>query len=309
VRVDALGSVGLGVAIFALALGTTLFNPAIKALIPELTPPRHLTTAAALFQVADYASLVVGPLVAALLVPRFGAMNLLWLDAATFAFSAGCLALLPRRGGAPARSPAPARELLAEIGAGLRAVVADPLLRLLLALAVLDNGLTMGLLHVAAPLYVRDVLSLGTDAYLRAQTFFFLGMTVASAAFWLVGRRWPKGPVIIAGLVLDGLTLVPVALCRTAWQLDLALFVHACAIPLIIIPRTVLVQQRVPGALHGRTFALLNVTVFGMMAISSGITGVLAELVPVRTLFVVLGTAGLVPGLLGLASRALRSER
>jgi MFS family permease len=303
-----LGVVGLGVAIFALALGTTVFNPAIKAFIPELTPARHLTAAASLFQVADYAALVVGPLLAALLVPRFGAMNLLLVDAATFVFSAGCISLVPPR--APRElGRAPTRELAAEVVAGLRAVLADPLLRLLLALAVLDNGLTMGLLHVAAPLYVRDALALGTDAYLRAQTFFFLGMTVASAACWVFGRRWPKGPTIIAGLVLDGLTLVPVAFCRTLGQLEAVMFVHACAIPLIIIPRTVLIQQRVPGALHGRTFALLNVTVFGMMAISSGVTGLLAEHVAVATLFIALGMAGLLPGLLGLASRALRSER
>ena len=50
--------------------------------------------------------------------------------------------------------------------------------------------------------------------------------------------------------------------------------------PLIIIPRTVLVQQLVPGPLHGRAFALLNVTVFGMTAISAAATGLLAERLP-----------------------------
>lgn len=313
--VGRLGPVGLGAAIFALAIGTTLFNPAIKALIPELTPDRHLTTAASLFQVADYGALVVGPLIAALALPRLGAVPMLWWDAATFFFSAACLAMLPRAARQLSRTPSRSTprpgmlQLGREVVTGVRAVLAEPVLRLVLALATLDNVLTMGLLHVATPLFVREALGLGPEAYFRAQTFFFLGMAFASATFWLLGRRAPKGITIVCGLVLDGLTLVPIAWCQTLWQLELALFLHACAIPLIIIPRTVLIQQRVPGPLHGRTFALLNVSVFGMMAVSSGLTGVLADHVPVRTLFVAMGLVGVLPGLLGLSSGVLRRQR
>jgi hypothetical protein len=88
-----------------------------------------------------------------------------------------------------------------------------------------------------------------------------------------------------------------------------ALFVHAVAIPLIIIPRTVLIQHTVPGPLHGRTFALLNVTVFGMTAISSAIVGVLAERVAPQTLFLVFGLLGVLPGLAGFALPAVRNTR
>jgi hypothetical protein len=87
------------------------------------------------------------------------------------------------------------------------------------------------------------------------------------------------------------------------------MFVHALAVPLIIIPRTVLLQQLVPGPLHGRAFALINVTVFGMTAISAGTTGWLTELVPPGRLFLVLGTAGTVVGLLGLGVKGVRNAR
>jgi hypothetical protein len=87
------------------------------------------------------------------------------------------------------------------------------------------------------------------------------------------------------------------------------MFVHALAVPLIIIPRTVLMQQLVPGPLHGRAFALINVTVFGMTAISAGATGWLAEVVPPSRLFLVLGLAGAVVGLCGLGLRSIRNAR
>jgi hypothetical protein len=124
-----------------------------------------------------------------------------------------------------------------------------------------------------------------------------------------LARGLPKGMAILLGITLDGLTMVPLAFCETLTQVSFAMFVHALAVPLIIIPRTVLLQQLVPGPLHGRAFALINVTVFGMTAISAGATGWLTELVPPARLFLLLGLAGTVVGLLGLAVKGVRNAR
>jgi DHA3 family macrolide efflux protein-like MFS transporter len=182
-------------------------------------------------------------------------------------------------------------------------------LRVLLVLAALDNLIIMGLFHLGTPILVRETLHLGVDAYAQALTAFCMGLAVASAAFWLVGRHWPKGTTILIGLALDGLTFIPLAFCHTLPQLQLALFIHAMAIPLIIIPRTLLIQRTVPGPLHGRTFALLNMTVFGMTAISAAVIGVLAERVSPQTLFIVFGSIGALPGLAGFAFPAMRTTR
>jgi DHA3 family macrolide efflux protein-like MFS transporter len=312
-----LGTLALAVAVFGLALGTTIFNPAIKALIPEIAPLDRLTAAVSMFQVSEYIALVAGPALAVLALPRLGMIHLFSVDAATFVFSAICLSFIPREArrrahatARPAQSLAAlAPALLEEVGVGLRAVRADPVLRVLLTLAALDNLFIMGLAHVGAPILVKETLGLGLDAFLRAQATFFLGLATASAGFWLVGRHWPKGRLILIGIVLDGLTFIPLAFCRTLPQVQLALFVHAMAIPLIIIPRTVLIQRTVPGPLHGRTFALLNMTVFGMTAISSALVGVLAERVAPQTLFIVFGLVGALPGAAGFAFPALRAAR
>jgi hypothetical protein len=134
-------------------------------------------------------------------------------------------------------------------------------------------------------------------------------MLVSSASLWALARRARKGVAILLGIALDGLTFVPLAFCQTLPQAALAVFVHALAVPLIIIPRTVLIQQLVPGPLHGRAFALINVTVFGMTALSAGLTGSLAELVRPQQLFLALGLAGGLVGLAGLGVRSLRSAR
>jgi DHA3 family macrolide efflux protein-like MFS transporter len=311
-----LGAVPLAVAMFSLATGTALFNPAIKAMLPELVPLDRLEGAVSLFQISEYVALVVGPALAAVALPYIGMIHLFSLDCVTFLFSTLCLLSLPREarrrmhrptGEIPVEPLLPA--LLAEVKVGLRAVLGSPALRVILILVALDNLIVMGLAQVGTPLLVKETLGLGAEAYARAQTAFFLGLAAASAGVWLLGRSLPKGPLILVGIVLDGLTFVPLAFCHTLRQVQATLFVHAMAIPLIIIPRTVLIQQTMPGPLHGRTFALLNVTVFGMTAISSVVVGVLAEQVAPRTLFMLLGLLGVVAGLAGFASPAVRASR
>jgi MFS family permease len=302
----------LGIAIFLLATGATVFNPAMKALVPEIAPAAHLTTAAAVFQISEFAALVAGPALARwFIVPRLGSRHLFSIDAATFLFEAICVSALPAAARRAAhRRAAPASSgVIAEVVAGLRVVLATPVLRLVLVLVALDNLLMTGLTLVASPLLVKERLGLGTDAYAGSQAFLNLGMVAASTLFWILGRRSPKGITILTGVILDGLTFIPLAFCHTLAQVQVAMFFHALAVPLMIIPRTVLVQELVPGPLHGRAFALLNVTVFGMTAISVGLTGLLANRFALQTLFVVLGAAGALAGLVGFALGRLRAAR
>jgi MFS family permease len=308
-----LGALALAIAMFALATGTTVFNPAIKALLPEIAPLDRLAQTVSLFQISEYVALVAGPTLAAMALPTVGMIHLFTVDAVTFLISTVCLLLIPKQvgrrmhGGAPLGPMMPA--LVREVAVGVRGVLDNPVLRVILALAALDNLILMGLAQVGTPLLVKESLGLGADAYAEAQAAFFFGLALFSAGIWLFGRSLPKGPLILVGIVLDGLTFIPLAFCRTLPQVQIALLVHAVAIPLIIIPRTVLIQQSVPGPLHGRTFSLLNVTVFGMTAISSALVGLLAERVAPQTLFLVLGALGVLPGLAGFAFPAVRGTR
>ncbi len=311
----------LGAAMLTLATGSAFFNPAMKAIVPELVPAEKLTRIATLFQLSEYAALFIGPALAGLvIIPELGSIHLFSFDAATFAISTLCvLALAPvarRKAHTPAplrmtRMPVsvPAAAVVRETVEGMGAVLAIPTVRGLLIFVAIDNLLLTGLAQVATPLFVRETLGLGHDAFAEVQSFFFLGMLVASAGLWAFHPHIRKGIGILLAITLDGLTLVPLAFCRNLFEVKLALFVHALAVPFIIIPRTVLLQQLVPGPLHGRAFALVNVTVFGMTAISAGVTGWLAESIAPRTLFLALGIAGAVAGLCGLTLRGLRGAR
>ncbi|HEY0714085.1 MAG TPA: MFS transporter, partial [Polyangia bacterium] len=315
----ALTTWALGLAMFALAVGSAFFNPALKAIIPELVPAPRLAATATWFQLSDYAALALGPALAGLvIIPEFGTIHLFSFDAATFAIGLLCVLALAPVARKTAHTPAPQRLLRMPAGApgvgllretieGIKAVAMTPVARGLLLFVALDNLLLSGLMQVGTPLLVKETLGLGNDAFARVQSWFFLGMLVSSATLLTLARRLRKGISIVMGIILDGLTLIPLAFCRSLTEVGAALFLHALAVPLIIIPRTVLMQQRVPGPLHGRAFALINVTVFGMTAISSSVTGVLAEVIPPQRLFLWLGLAGAVAGVAALFSRHLRT--
>ncbi|MBC8131982.1 MAG: MFS transporter [Deltaproteobacteria bacterium] len=304
----------LGVILLALATGTTFFNPAIKALVPEIAPSTQLATAVTVFQLSEQVAFLGGPLLGQPATKHLGLVHLFTLDAATFLFSAICLMMLPSLGRRKSHAaatqtlpPLTVRWILAESRVVLRTVWASPVLRALLLLTALDNLFIMGPAYIATPVLVKETLHLGPEGYMSAMIFFFLGLTLGTAATWIWARRVPKGRLILLGIIFDGLTFIPFYFCRTLGQIQVALFIHALAIPLIIIPRTVLMQQSVPGRLHGRLFALVNVTVFGMTGVSAGLTGLVIERVAPATLFLIVGFLGAIPGLLAFRVRALRT--
>jgi len=306
----------LGVLLLALATGTTFFNPAIKALIPEITPSAQLATAVAVFQLSEQLAFVGGPVLGQPATKLFGFVHLFTVDASTFLFSALCLLALPRRGRRQSHAaatqqlpPLTIRSILSETGVVIRAVLASPTLRPLFLLTALDNLFIMGPGYIATPVLVKETLHLGPEGYMSAMTYFFVGLTAGTAASWMGARRMSKGRLILLGIILDGLTCLPFYFCHTLPQIKAALFVHAFVIPLIIIPRTVLMQQAVAGRLHGRMFALVNVTVFGMTGISAGLSGLMIAHMAPGTLFLAVGIIGTIVGTLGFQVKALRAAR
>lgn len=303
-----LGPGTLSLLVLALATGTTVFNPALKSFIPQVVPRHRLTFAGTLFQFSLYGAYVLGPLAAALLVPRIGLVSLFALDALSFVASACCLgtaALLARP--LPRRAPEKPEPLFAGIAAALRTIGNHPLLRGLLIVTAAESLILMGPAYIATPLLVKERLGLGADGYASAQTAFFLGILVAAGAAGLFTRWFPRGLLMLVGLALDALTFVPLALCNTLPQVQLALFLHGTSVPFVVVSRTVLIQRTAPPEIQGRVFALTNMAVFGMSALSSILTGHAAESFAPTTILIACGLVGTIPSLLGLRLLTLRS--
>ena len=89
--VEALTLDRLYILVFANAIVSTVFGPALASAVPLITPKDRLVAANALMQSTANIGLLVGPAVSGLGIALIGAQNVLYVDAATFLVSALCL--------------------------------------------------------------------------------------------------------------------------------------------------------------------------------------------------------------------------
>ena len=99
-------------------------------------------------------------------------------------------------------------------------------------------------------------------------------------------------------MVWDGITFIPLYFIKSLSAAAILVTIHAVAIPLLVVPRTSLIQDIVPANMTGRIFALMHLSVVGMSALSAGLSGLILELIDAPTLFLLIGIGG---GLCGLA--------
>jgi hypothetical protein len=114
-----------------------------------------------------------------------------------------------------------------------------------------------------------------------------------------------KGAAILFGMVLDGLTYVPLFWIRSFPVACRVVFAHGMTIPLITVPRTVLVQERVGPEMRAQVFSLVQTTVVGFTALSCLLTGWLGDRLPAPALFLYAGLGATV-GVVGVFCRELR---
>jgi predicted MFS family arabinose efflux permease len=131
-------------------------------------------------------------------------------------------------------------------------------------------------------------------------------MILGSLTIGRLGARIGYGRLLLFGIAFDGLSYIPLLWCRSLPYLVVVSFIHALAIPTILIPRTTLVQNMVAPRLRGRVFALVNVVVLGTTAVSSGLAGLALDRMTAPTLFGWIGALAAATGLLGFASARLR---
>jgi predicted MFS family arabinose efflux permease len=305
---------------FGMATAAVLFNPSRDSLLPEIVEAGGLTRANAWVQSSQQLAFLIGPLTASLIVGSAGIGATFSAGILLFGGSMGLLLAMrvparvrvgagelagPARSGA--RSPMDAGlRVLRELGAGLRELWSIPPLPFLYMLTALDNLFIMGASVLGLVVLVRETIG-GTAAdYALAEATYGVGMVAGSIAVLRWGTRWSSGTLLLVGIAVDGLTYLPLLACRSMATLVPALLFHSFAIPLITVPRATILQRIVPPRLVGRAFALLNVVVLGVTALSCGLAGLALDRISAPILFAVAGTLGGMTGLVGFLSPRLR---
>lgn len=276
-----------------LALGASWFSPTSSALVPRLVERESLASANALLWTAGVALQLVAAPLGGLVFTAASPRIAFGLNAASFALSALLLVGLPKQP-ALATGTGPWRQLPEALSAVRTVPVLGPLLAMQ-ALAALSVGATSALLVVLAErAYALD--GTGYGSWLAAVgAGALVGPFVVPALTRLPPARSVPGAYLVRGAGDIGLGLL-----RNGVAGGGLLFLYGLNTSSGTVAFQTLVQEAVPAALRGRTFALLDVTWQSARLVSIVVGAALAATLGIRVVFVGGGVLLLIAGGVGL---------
>lgn len=219
-----------------------------QALLPELAE-RDATALARVNSATQtiYAlTALLGPPFAGVLIARFGASNVLWLDAASFVISAALiLAAVPHVAVAAKAGTSYGQE----IRAGFRFLWHHRLLRTIALMALVTNFLISPIFTVALPVYADRVFGSARDLGLMTSGF-GLGALLGAVLYGLVGPRLPGRALFLTTVVLLALPLLALATLPGLWPAFGLLAVTGLGAGMINPFVGTIFQERTPAGLR-----------------------------------------------------------
>ena len=168
------------------------------------------------------------------------------------------------------------RHLHHDIIEGFRWVIHHPAVRTLV-LTIFIFNITFGAAWSVLVLYASQRLGLGDIGFGLLTTVMATGGLLGTASYGWITRRVSLGDIMRAGLIVETLTHLVLALTTSAW-VAVPVFLVFGAHAFIWGTTSVTIRQRVvPTKLQGRVGSVNMVGTYGGLVIGSGIGGVLAQ--------------------------------
>ncbi|MCB1002064.1 MAG: MFS transporter [Acidimicrobiales bacterium] len=230
------------------AVAASVFDPAYNAAVPTIVADEHLPAANGLNMANGAVGGLVGPLAGGVLIAVTDIGWVMVVNAATFAWSAACIAAC--------RLPLPVASLAATgeragIRASLSAVRAIPDLGRLVALAATLNMVVAPVPMMIAALAI-DRLDAGPATFGVLEMLLSAGLLVGSIAAGVLARGRLALPFHVLGVSLAVVGVVP------ASGAAVALVVGGVAIAVANTEALTRFQRSVPAEVQGRVFGVLG---------------------------------------------------
>jgi predicted MFS family arabinose efflux permease len=280
------------VAVLALVYGiaNTVDMPTRQAFIVEMVGRDDLMNAIALNSAMFNAARVVGPALAGIAIARWGTAVAFYLNAASFV--PVIIALLAIRAeGKPRR--ASGRSMTDEIREGVRFALRTPRVTLTMAMVLAVSGFLFNY-SVLIPLYVRDVLGQGAQAFGLIMATLGIGAVTGAVMLAVLGReRPPVAALATPALVQAASTAALAAVHREALAVPLLFVMGFCGI-LFMASANSTVQLTVPDELRGRVMSLHTLMFAGITPFGAFLMGSIAQAGGVKAALLVSGGGGLI---------------
>jgi MFS family permease len=292
---------------------SAFFGPAQTVTIRSHVPTHGLMSANALMQIAFMGSRIVGPATAGIIVGRFTPQVCYGIDVASFLVSASLIASVAIVRPASLLAPAGSstnriHAIWLDMKAGW-SFIAHHAAILFFVIAMAAGLFTIGCFGPLISIYVRDTLHASAGLFGYVSGMVGVGLLIGTQIVRLIAAR---GKASDTGLVLWGLTgigggvlllgAVPHIVATFA-----ATFTIGFAFAAIMVPASTLIQRETPPDMLGRVGSTNASVIFLGQILGLAVSGVLAEVVGVRTVFFL--CAGLSAALAVAGRMFLRSRK
>jgi MFS family permease len=281
-------------------IGAFFDSPGIsarQALLPELAQMAdvsHERANTAYSLIRRFAGLL-GPPTAGILLAAFGAANLLFFNAATFAISALIVAIaipdlaVHHEEGVPSNM----RAYLRDIQDGFHYLVNNRLLIWLVLTGSIGSLVAEPLYTVILPVYANEVL--GSAAMLGfIYSALAAGSILGNFLYLAIEARVPRGVIQIGGFAVRALAFCIFLFEPAWWMIAVALFIGAVALEPVNPMLLSILQEQVPPGMRARIYGVgsalfvvtapIGIVVYGFLISSLGMNETL-------TIFVALNLA------------------
>lgn len=256
---DALTLDRLYMLVFANAIVSTIFGPALASAVPLITPKDKLVAANALMQSTANIGLLVGPAISGVGIALIGAQNVLYADAATFLISALCLMPIRMRESLDQTVLANkgwtggvAQDLLV----GFRFVFVEQKTVLLLMLTATLYSVGVSAFVFLLPVFAKNVLAAGPVQLGWLWSALGFGMLLASLSLASItqGDLSRRLQLISGALAIGGLAIGALGFLQTPLAAGAVLAVIGCSTAMFTPLVWTMLQELTPAPLLGRVF-------------------------------------------------------
>ena len=263
-----------------------------QSLLPDLAEMAHvsLERANAAYSGIQRGSILIGPPLAGVLIALLSASNVLWVDAATFAFSAIVFLIA-----VPASPVAPVTRdetqgYLAQLAGSFRFIQRDRLILTMLVIVAVINFVTAPLFDVIFPVYAREIFGSSVDLGIMMAGF-GAGALVGTVVYGWIGHRVSRRMTFVSAFVLAMipawiLTMTPNLIITTVTLVAIGL----ASGPINPLLMTIF-QERTPAEMRGRLFGVIMAITWVAMPLGMLVAGVMIQFAGLRTTLILIATS------------------
>jgi CRP-like cAMP-binding protein len=284
IGIDAIALPGLYLLLLLNAGVKQFFDPAHDSLIPEIASDEELAAANSFLSIASFGSTAIGFAGAGLLA---GTVGLTWafiIDAGTFVFSAGCIALMGRHPMPKPEDDASVAVIVDNLKSGMGTLFGTPIIRSLFAVGAF-MFFSFGLWNVLLLPFSLQVLGATEFQYGLQEGLTSVGFVAGSFFMARFSRLLPEPVWIIVALIGMGAAGVLYGLSSEVGIALVLVTITGFFNSPSSIARSVLLQRNTPREMRGRVFSAFYVmrdVIFLLGMASAG----LADIVDIRVLIV-----------------------